>query len=109
MKARTLLYNLRLVNDKPILSIDLTGKIISEHTDLLIVDLPTGVSEIKKRDYLNKMKIYTVDEKLFFLICTKSVSRESAFNCLLKHAMGKIENRIQKLETLKKQYQLQVA
>lgn len=109
MKARTLLYSLRTVNDKPILSIDLTGKIISEHTDLLIVNLPTGVSEIKKHDYLNKMRIYTVDEKLFFLICTKSVSRESAFNCLMRHAIGKIESRVKVLEALKKEYQLQVA
>lgn len=111
MNCRTILYSLRTVNDKVVLSIDLTGKIISENSDVLIVDLPTGKSEIRKNKYLNKSIIYIVDEKLFFLICSKQVSRQYAFETLMNFAIGKIERRVEKLHELKTQYekQLQVA
>lgn len=111
MNVRTIVYNLRTVNDKPILSIDLTGKIIDENSSEIVISLPTGTSTIRKAQYLNNMKIYEVDEKLFFIICSKAVSRKYAFNVLMNHAIGKIERRVEKLQLLKTQYsnQLQVA
>lgn len=112
MNCRNIIYSLKNdLNDKVILSIDLTARILSEDTDRIIVDLPTGTSSISKAQYLNRMRVYTVDEKLFFLICDKKVSRESAFEVLMNHAIGKIDIRLEKLQTLKTEYsrQLQVA
>lgn len=99
MKLRNILYSLRNVDGKVVLSIDLTAKILSEESSDIIVDLPTGISHIRKADYLNKMKIYEVDEKLFFLICDKKVSRKHVFEVLMKHAISKVENRINYLDS----------
>lgn len=105
MNVRTILYSLRTVNEQTILSIDLTGKILSENADLLIIDLPTGETQIKKRDFLNKMIVYSVDAKLFFLICSKAVSREHAFKVLMAHAIQQTENRIDNLTSFKQRLQ----
>lgn len=106
---RTILYNLRNVGNEVVLSIDLTSKIVSENSESIIVDLPTGQSTIKKAQWINKGKIYEVDSKLFFIIASKQLSRKYAFEVLMNHSIGKISNRIAKLEALKKEYQLQVA
>lgn len=98
MKIRNIIYSLRNVNNQVVLSIDLTAKILSEDTAYIIIDLPTGISHIRKADYLNKMKIYQVDEKLFFLICDKKVSRKFIFDALMKHAIDKIESRVNLIE-----------
>lgn len=39
-----------------------------------------------------------MDEKLFFLICDKKVSRKFIFEKLMAHALDKIENRINYLD-----------
>lgn len=98
MKIRNIIYSLRNVNNQVVLSIDLTAKILSEDTAYIIIDLPTGISHIRKADYLNKMKIYQVDEKLFFLICDKKVDRKFIFDALMKHAIDKIESRVNLIE-----------
>lgn len=110
MNCRNIIYSLK--NDlqgKVILSTDLSLGILSEIGENIEIQLPTGISTIKKSQYLNKMRIYEIDAKLFFLICDKKVSRQSAFQVLINHSIGKISNRIAKLEALKKEYQLQVA
>jgi hypothetical protein len=98
MKLRNIIFSLRNVGNKVVLSIDLTAKILSEDTAVIIVDLPTGTSHIPKKDYLNTMKIYTVDEKLFFIIADKKVSQKFIFEKLMRHAVDKMENRINYLD-----------
>jgi hypothetical protein len=98
MKLRNIIYSLRNIGNEVVLSIDLTHKILSEESHEIIIDLPTGVSHIRKSEYLNKMKIYHVDDKLFFLICDKKVSRQFIFETLMKHAIDKVENRINYLD-----------
>lgn len=100
----TLIYSLRSVNDKSQLSIDLTGLIVDENNQTIQLNLPSGITNIRKYEYLNKMRVYD-DGKVFFLICTKHVSRESALKKLLQYAIDKVDQRIGFLNELKGKYQ----
>lgn len=99
MNIRNRIYSLRNIGDKVVLSLDLTAKILSEDTAFIIIDLPTGISPIPKKDYLNKMRVYEVDAKLFFILADKKVDQQFIFEKLMAHALGKIENRINYLDT----------
>lgn len=96
---RTFIYSLRTVNDRSILSIDLMGKLISETQTTITLNLSAGVTDIYKPDYFNKMKVYD-DTKVFFIICSKNVSRESAFECLMQYALEKTIKRRDNLNEL---------
>lgn len=100
---RTVLYSLRDLNGSTILSIDLSSLIISETTSKLTINLPSGVTTLNKFDYLNREIIFT-DEKLFFLICSKQVKREWAFKALLSHAVKKVDQRIDNLNSARQRY-----
>lgn len=100
---RTVLYSLRDLNGSTILSIDLSTLILSETPSKLTINLPSGVTTLNKFDYLNRGIVYT-DEKLFFLICNKQVSRKWAFEILIKHAINIVDKRIDNLEMAKKRY-----
>lgn len=105
---RTLLYSLRDLNGVTILSIDLTTLILSETNSKLTINLPSGVTTINKFDWLNREIIFT-DEKLFFLICSKQAKREWAFKTLLSHAVKKVDQRIDNLNSAKQRYLNEIA
>jgi hypothetical protein len=93
---RLILYSLKSDGDKSRLSIDLTGFVrsISDHS--IQIDLPTGRIFLPKWEYVNQMKVYQdpKDQKCFFIVCNKSVSRDDAFNTLMQHAINKLKNRV---------------
>lgn len=105
---RSLIYTLRTVNDKSILSIDLTGLVISEDYQKIQLNLPSGVTTLNKWDYLNKEVIYD-DGKVFFMICNKAPDRKWVTKVLLEYALTKIDTRIDNLHTLKSRYQKELA
>lgn len=103
---RSRLYTLRSVSDKSVLSLDLTGKIISETHYSLTIELDSGTIELPKWDYLNKMKVYD-DGKIFFIVAGKQVCQKYIKEFLLKYSLDKVENRLDNLvkfkERLKKE------
>lgn len=87
---RSIIYSLREVNNKIILSIDLTGNLIAENSTEYHLKLSTGALTLNKWDYLNKFKIFD-DGKNFFCICNKQVDREYVFKKLLEYRINKFE------------------
>jgi hypothetical protein len=114
--VKTLIYSLRTINDKSELSIDLTRFVVSENLYTLHLKLPSGEIFIDKKEYLNKMKIFD-DGEVFFIVCGyKLVSRDSAKQCLMNHAINKVDQtleslntRVAKLEKFKTRLQTEIA
>lgn len=96
---RTVLYSLRTIRDKSELVIDLTGKLISETHYNIHLKLASGEVYLNKWDWLNQMKVYD-DGDVFFIICTaKKVSRKSAFDCLMRYSIEKVDQTLEKLNS----------
>lgn len=106
--VRTIIYSLRSLDKKSVLSIDLTQHVISEDNQTIQLKLPSGETTLKKWDYINKPKIYD-DGKVFFMVCNKQVKREYVFKELLKYALNKIDTRIDFLTSLRHLYQQELA
>lgn len=105
---RLFIYSLRSKDSEYAeLSIDLGLNVINETREAFQLQLPTGTETIKKFEYLNKSKVFD-NGKVFFLVCTKSVNREYAFDILLDYAVKKIDTRISHLEALKNNYKSQL-
>ena len=104
---KLLLYSLKTINDKSKLSIDLTGMLSdfdNHQTNTLQINLPTGTVYLNKWDYLNKPKVYQDEKnpKCFFLVALyKKLSPDAAFNILMKHAIDKIDRRVETLTTVR--------
>lgn len=105
---KTLLYSLRDVKGSTVLSIDLTANIISESNHTLQINLPSGLTTLNRWDYQNKPVIYS-DGKLFFLLCNKSASRKWAFETLMRHAICKVDERINNLNEARGRYLKELA
>jgi hypothetical protein len=102
---RTLLYSLRTINDKSILSIDLTGLVISENSSSLLLKIDNQNVILYKYEYLNRMKIYD-NGKVFFIVCSyKKVSRISAYKCLMAYAIEKLKRRKDNIEANIQKYE----
>ena len=93
---KLIVYSLRTINDKTMLSIDLTGRAIFETHYQIKFNLQSGTVYLPVKEYLNKMKVYD-DGDVFFIVCTKKVSRESALKCLLNYAMDKVTDTLDNL------------
>ena len=102
---RTLIYSLRTVNDKSVLSIDLTGLVISENSSSILLNIDNQTVILYKYEYLNRMKIYD-NGKIFFIACGyKRVSKSSAYKCLMKHAIEKLKKRKDNIEAHIEKYE----
>lgn len=103
--ARLIIYSLKNINERSILSIDLTGLIDPNNPDQskVKINLKSGLTTLNLWDYFNKPNIYD-DGCQFFLICNKSASREWAFKTLLRHAVKKVEQRVNNLNEAKQRY-----
>lgn len=101
--SQSIIYNLREVNNRTILSIDLTGKIVSENPETVILNINNKLLTIQKARYLNSMKVVD-DGKTFFLVCNKQVNRNYVFQKLLEYAVSKIDTRIQFISALREQF-----
>lgn len=98
---RTIIYTLKRVNDQSILSIDLTANIVAETVDSLTIKLPhKDAIVLNKYEWVNKDKIYD-DGKVFFMVCNKQRNRDYVQDCLARHAMEKVDDRIEYLFAFK--------
>lgn len=97
---RSRIYSLRTVNDRTVLSLDLTGLIVSETHQTLQIKLETGTIYLNKWDYLNKMRVYD-DGKVFFIIATKAVCQKYIKKFLLEYSIIKIDSRLDNLLNFK--------
>lgn len=100
---RAILYSLREIEGKTILSIDLGGNIISENTEQIQLLLPQGPATLPKAMYMNKDRIFD-NGKVFFYVCSKQVDRDYIFNRLLEYASKKLDTRIAHLQALKERF-----
>lgn len=101
--SQSIIYNLRELNNRTILSIDLTGKIVSENPENIVININNKLLTIQKARYLNTMKIID-DGKIFFIVCNKQVDRAYALKVLLEYAVRKIDSRIDFITTLRQQF-----
>lgn len=103
---KTIVYSLRTVNDKSTLAFDLVGHVISDTQYTLQIRIQkTGeLIYLQKWDYLNKMNVHDNGE-IFFIVCTKKVSIDSVFTCLMNHAIDKVEKRVDTLLSYKQKLQ----
>lgn len=101
--SQSIIYNLRELNDRTLLSIDLTGSIVSENHENIIISINNKLLTIQKSRYLNTMKIID-DGKLFFIVCNKQIDRTYALKVLLEYAVRKIDSRIDFITTLRQQF-----
>lgn len=68
---RAIIYSLRIVNGKTILSIDLGGTIVFENNEIIRLNLDGKEYNFKRSVYINSMKVIDIG-KVFFMICSKS-------------------------------------
>jgi hypothetical protein len=102
---KTVLYSLRTVNEKSVLSIDLTGLIVSENPQSILLKIADENVILYKYEYLNRMKIYD-NGKVFFIVCSyKKVSRISAYKCLMAYAIEKLKRRKDNIEANIQKYE----
>lgn len=100
---KLVILSLRVVNDKSVLSYDLTGKLTdfeNHHNAYLEIKLPTGVIYLKKWEYVNTLKIYqdAKDAKCFFIIFQyKKVNEKACFEHLMKYAIDKVTKSMKEL------------
>lgn len=87
---RTIIYSLRELDDKTILSIDLGKHIVSESFEAIQMELDEKIITIQKSRWVNTMKVFDSGTHQF-LICSKRVSRESAFSKLIGYSLSKME------------------
>jgi hypothetical protein len=101
---RTIVYSLRTVSDKTILSIDLGGKIVYE--DLQVVRMVFNGKEYTfwKGQYINSMKVIEIDGH-FFMLCNKYPQRAFVYNKLIEYQISKMETTIDRILMLKKKLQ----
>lgn len=103
MNARSYIYSLKTVKDTPVLCIDLGLNIEFEDTKLLEIKIGDELVTLNKFEFMNKPKV--VDKGgSFFIVASKAMAREWAFDILMKYAINKLDTRISYLETLKNQY-----
>jgi len=95
-----MLYSLRDIEDRSVLTIDLTAKVISENLETITVQLPTGIVDIKKENWLNRDRIYD-DGKVFFLVANKQRDTDHIKNVLLKYALQKLDTRAAHIEAMR--------
>ena len=105
----TRLYSLKTdLKGKSILSFDLGLCIVDEKISELTIKINEREYTLQKREWLNTMKIWD-DGKTFFLVCSKHVNQKYAFDILMKHAINKIDKRIESLLNVKEKYQRELA
>jgi hypothetical protein len=100
---RSRLYSLRNINGKPTLDFSLGLKIINETTEKIELQLSSGIVTLQKRIYLNTFKIWDNGE-VYFFVCTKAPAQSYVFKKLLEYSITKIDNRVEKLNSLKADY-----
>ena len=108
---RIVLYSLRSAkNGKSELSIDFTNCLTdfnNHQSNTLEIKLPSGTIYLPKWDYLNKLRIIDTGKE-FFIVASKQLSRSAAFNYLMRHAVSKLDARINKLNEQKRLYQQEI-
>ena|ERR1700749_394812 len=103
---RVILYSLKpdTKTGKTTISYDLNGCIVENNLTQAILKLDNKLYTIEKSKWVNTMKVFDTGSK-FFVICTKSINTDYAFEILMKYAMQKIDTRIDFLQTIKLSYQ----
>lgn len=108
---KLVILSLRSVNDKSILSYDLTALLtdyFDHHSDTLEIKLPTGTIHLNKFQYLNKAKIYedAKNPKCFFMVFSyKKPDEDWAFNYLMKHAINQLDKKVNNIIKIKERLQ----
>lgn len=94
MRAR--LYSLRKVNDKIVLSLDLSLKIIEETKSTLKIKLYENQATIVLNKYLyfNRMRVWD-DGETFFIVCSKLVDQKYAKEYLIKYSEKRASKEIE--------------
>ena len=101
---RVRIYSLRTVNDKSIISLDLTRFVVAESYSHLSISLPTGIPDhpthtinFNLAQWVNNMKVYD-DGKHFFVLCTKNVDQDFIYRHLMQYMIDKMKRKAQKIE-----------
>lgn len=107
MSYRVILYSLRSDSKTGKTQLDYSlnsdGIVIENTLQKLVVKLDGKLFTIEKPKWVNTMRVYDVGSQ-FFIICSKQISTNYAFEALMKYALSKIDTRIQFLETMKQTY-----
>lgn len=101
---RTIIYSLRTINDKTILSIDLGARIVFEDQEIIRMDLDGQELDFKKSAYVNSMRVID-NGKVFFTFCSKSVNRKFVYNKLIEYQISKLDTRVNHILMIKKKLQ----
>lgn len=80
----------------------------NHHKSTLEITLPTGLITLSKSEYLNTGKVYD-SGKVFFIVATKSFCSKQIKKLLLQYACDKIDVRVERLKSLKMQYEKLIA
>lgn len=106
---KLMLFSLRSVNEKTVISILLTGFVTSlPHEKFIRIKFPDEPEiKLNRWEYTNKMKVYD-DGKRFFIV-GKGMDSKFAFAFLLNYSISKVERRIDNLITFRNRLKLEVA
>jgi len=96
----TRLLTLKTVNDKSILSYDLTLKIISETVSHIEVLIDGRTYSLERRAWLNTLKVWD-NNKTFFIVCSKKMKSSYAKKVLLEYSVKLVDKRLSNLTTFK--------
>ena len=97
---RTRLLSLKTINDKSVLSYDLSLNIVSENVTEIGVIIDGRNYILDKRNWLNTYHVWD-NGKIFFIVCSKTINAKYAKKVLLKYSIGLIDKRVDNLNQFK--------